>query len=391
MLNSACLSNLVETTVEGLQVSCTGHQIIVEHKTAAGPARQYRIVFDSSDGGEPNASCLLPLFLLPAMAAGAGLEIEGPVCPRLLQRAGNIQDLYESWMPGVSRVGIRAAAQSTASREGTALLFTGGVDSIASLIDLKDQVTELVTVHGYDFPVAQSFERRIAHLQCIGDYFRKPLVVVRTDLRDFTDSWFQTRGHSPWGFYHGAALMSALIARARSVGVIASSYSYTQLHPWGSHPVLDPLWSTENTAIVHHGTQMSRVQKIRLVGSHPVLLEHLRVCWEGQQASNCGRCMKCLLTMTALEGLGLLRDCPAFPAREVDPALLKALVFTGSPLYYWRELADLPLRPEIGAFIRRLLRDSDLGLPSGGGLKRRIKRVVSALGRAAKLLKAAVT
>jgi len=325
------------------------------------------------------------------MAAGADLEIDGPVCPALLRQADTVQDLYQSWLPAVNRVRIRARVQTTPSRTGTSLLYTGGVDSMASLIRLRDQVTELVVVHGFDFPIGQIFERRKIPLQAVSSYFEKPLIVVRTDLRDVTDDWFLSRGLSPWGFYHGAALAAVLLALARANGVIASSYSYSQLHPWGSHPILDPLWSTEGTQIIHDGTGMTRLQKLQLIGEHPALLEHLRVCWEGGRDLNCGRCNKCLLTMTALEGLGLLRGCSAFPAREVDPALLNGLVFTGARSYFWKELADLPHRPEVGAFIRRILRDSELGLPSRRGAKGRLRRVAAALRRSGKLLKAAVT
>lgn len=385
------LSTTSNSDAARLRLSCTGDQIAVSHEMSSAPAKSCRITFDISDGRELNPSCLLPLFLLPAMSAHADIEIEGPVSPVLLRRANTIQDLYESWLPAVRRVGIQAQSAPPPGQAGMSLLFTAGLDSMASLIRLKDQVTELVTVHGFDVRIGQPFENHINQLQEACAYFHKPLVVVRTDLREVTDGWFKSRGLPPWGFYHGGPLAAVLIAMARQKGVIASSYSYSQLHPWGSHPVLDPLWSTENTEIIHEGAEQTRLQKLRVVGEYPGLLQYLRVCWEGQHHSNCGRCEKCLRTMTALEGLGLLRGCSTFPAREVDPSLLRGIAITGTASYFWKELVDLPLRPEITAIIQRLLQDEELGLPSGRGPRSKIKRVVSALSRAGKLLKAAFT
>jgi hypothetical protein len=99
---------------------------------------------------------------------------------------------------------------------------------------------------------------------------------------------------------------------------IPSSHSYAQLFPWGSHPLLDPLWSIEGTEIVHDGCEASRVEKVKYLASCDVAIKHLRVCWENRNgAYNCGQCEKCLRTMVSLRIAGVLNRSAAF-ARQLD-------------------------------------------------------------------------
>jgi hypothetical protein len=103
---------------------------------------------------------------------------------------------------------------------------------------------------------------------------------------------------------------------------IAASRSYADLIPLGSHPLLDPLWSTETTEFVHDGCEATRIEKAAVIASDDIALKHLRVCWENRGgAYNCGRCEKCLRTMACLRTLGVLQRCSAFES----PLNLKAL------------------------------------------------------------------
>jgi hypothetical protein len=87
--------------------------------------------------------------------------------------------------------------------------------------------------------------------------------------------------------------------------------------PWGSHPVIDPLWSSENMEIIHDGANADRVTKIMdTIALYPEALRLLRVCVNKRGGSgNCGFCVKCIRTMTALEMAGVLRSCGSFPPK----------------------------------------------------------------------------
>ncbi len=316
-----------------------------------------------------DSSFALPLTLLPAMLTGEPLDISGNVSDRLLRSASEIQDIFGAWVPNTKRSDIHATRHPTPIRSSSlALFFSGGVDSLASLIRLKDSVCELIAVHGFDVPASESatFARCLDGIQAGAEVFHKPLRVVKTNLREWSDLWFKNHNSSPWSMYHGAALAAVGLALRASHVVVGSSYSYAQLHPWGSHPLLDPLWSTEGTDIFHDGTELTRVDKLLLIARFPALLDNIRVCWIDSAAYNCGRCEKCLRTMIALEGLGKLTECRAFPVTTVDPGLVRDVRVDESAAHHWRELLALPLRPELRRAVLWVLHNQEYGLPPRG-------------------------
>lgn len=74
------------------------------------------------------------------------------------------------------------------------------------------------------------------------------------------------------------------------------------------------------------GCEASRADKVRMLAREPLALRHLRVCWEKDEGTyNCGRCEKCLRTMTSLHALGVLAECETFP-RVLDPQAVRRLV-----------------------------------------------------------------
>jgi hypothetical protein len=146
-----------------------------------------------------------------------------------------------------------------------------------------------------------------------------------------------------WGNqYHGAALASvALFASERFREVlIPATHSLRDLVPWGSHPELDPLWSTEAVALVHDGP-ISRLEKLRKVAHSDVAMRHLRVCFRhslhGMSALNCGRCEKCLRTMAGLRAIGALQRCQTLPREVPLRTLARTAIPRKSTLAYTRD------------------------------------------------------
>jgi hypothetical protein len=103
--------------------------------------------------------------------------------------------------------------------------------------------------------------------------------------------------------------------------LISASNSPDSIRPWGSHPVLDTLWSTEGLEIAQVGFEENRFEKIRRVSKSELALRSLRVCWQPVDEYNCGRCPKCSLTMAALYLLGKLDKARTFPDRMDMDAL----------------------------------------------------------------------
>ena len=264
-----------------------------------------------TDRAEP----FLAATLIPAMKAGAALELPTAISPTLLRNVVTIQDIWTSWDRSLGRVPVSAGAAAGGEPprgNGVAAFFSGGVDSFYTALKHRDDISALVFVHGFDVPLVNAELRSSisSALRTAAADLGKPLIEVETNLRTFSERY------APWSErYHGSALaaVALLLAPMFRRFYIPGSFPYSYLEPWASHPLLDPLWSTASLEIVHDGCEASRLEKVRAIRSSDSALRTLRVCWEDPRgARNCGHCEKCLRTMVNLELTGGLRDCPTF-------------------------------------------------------------------------------
>ena len=98
------------------------------------------------------------------------------------------------------------------------------------------------------------------------------------------------RGMRFWMYrYHGAFLasMAHFLGREFRLCYLASSSPATHLIPWGSHPQLDPFYSSKHVRMSHVGIELSRLQKVDALRDWPAALDqHVRVhvqCERGQE------------------------------------------------------------------------------------------------------------
>jgi hypothetical protein len=163
---------------------------------------------------------------------------------------------------------------------------------------------------------------------------------------------------------HGAVLscLAYFLSGGFAKAYVASSYSPDNLGPWGSHPLLDPFYSSGHMTIDHDGLQMSRFEKTALVSGWPVALDNMLVCTNANYGgpNNCGQCEKCVRTMTALVALGKLSECGSFPERDVSTDLLRSVFqyVHGSSRPDYAELVgplEARARPDLAAAIRESL------------------------------------
>ncbi len=258
----------------------------------------------------------LAVALIPAMALGAGLDLTAlpPISSELLGRLGDIQDIWTSWNPLMHRIDVRANQRPSraATMSGGAAFFSGGVDALFTALERRADLDQLVFINGFDFNMtADVFAVARARVARQAALLGMPLVAIETNWIDFTRRHRIARTTSYGGALAGVAL---LLAPERMV--IASSYTYARLVPNGSHPLLDPLWSTGTTQIEHYGCQARRNEKLMAIVKHPEFLQELWVCHR-DPVKNCGTCPKCLRLRLSLWLVG--KDQLAFPAASGDP------------------------------------------------------------------------
>lgn len=263
---------------------------------------------------------------LPAMAAGEPLVVEEPVSARLVDNADMIADIVLSWdralrpdSPLYGRVPLMAsrrdATPRAASDRGTACFFTGGVDSFHSVIRHRDEIDALVFVHGFDLlddqhdPLNQQVAAR---LHAAAAMLGLPLIEVECNLVAYSSSF-----GIGWDDYHGPALatVALLLAPHFSKVYVPATTTYAVLYPLGSHPLLDPLWSTDQVQIVHDGADATRIEKVRAIAGEPAARHHLRVCFENRNDRyNCGLCEKCIRSGVAVRVAGVEGSFPPLPS-----------------------------------------------------------------------------
>jgi len=135
---------------------------------------------------------------------------------------------------------------------------------------------------------------------------------------------------------------------------VAASHSYRDLLPLGSHPILDPLWSTETMEIVHDGCEATRPEKVARLATCDLALKTLRVCWENRDgAYNCGKCRKCLSTMVNLHLVGALSRCATF-ARPLDLRAVSRITPSRSTFALLAASLDMTERSGDTAVVRAL-------------------------------------
>lgn len=263
-----------------------------------------------------NCESFLAGGILPYMKVGGGqLIAEGDISQKFISALSTIQDIYCTWDTSLHRAEITNVnpvprPMLTENRVGT--FFSGGVDSFYTFLKHQDEITDLIFVHGLDIQLNDISLREKASKQIreVGSSFGKNVIEIETNLRVYFDSYVD------WGLLgHGAALAAIghlLCPTFRRI-FIPATHTYAELFPWGSHPVLDHLWSSESLQFIHDGCEATRVEKVSLISKYDIALRSLRVCWENPNSSyNCGRCEKCLRTMINLKVNNALDRCTTF-------------------------------------------------------------------------------
>jgi hypothetical protein len=294
------------------QYSSEGDSAVHSAEIMVG-AQRHSVWYRTSAPVTGDVEPFLVASLFAAMRTGLPLHTDEPVSPLLLDNLQQIQEIFHGWDRSLSIVPVEAPAKQDKDvlASGIGCFFSGGVDSFYSTLKHSGKITALIFVHGFDIPLNAASLRATAResLRGAAAQLGLPLLEIETNLRSLADQYLH------WGFSHGAALASIALILSSHLGrvYIPASFTYADLFPWGSHPLVDPLWSTERVTLVHDGCEATRVEKIASVARHEVALRHLRVCCENQgNTYNCCKCEKCLRTMIGLRLAGALDHCTTF-------------------------------------------------------------------------------
>ncbi|MES2179893.1 MAG: hypothetical protein V4550_18675 [Gemmatimonadota bacterium] len=277
-----------------------------------------------------NGDAFVAIALGRAMERGETLHVSPdiPVSARLLWGLATYQDVYVDWWPHLHLVKIDAPAATQSSTPGTRVgcFFSGGVDSLYTFIRHREEIDDLILCRGLEIAHDETERWKLA-VEAMARFAAdagKRLVCIDTDAK----KRFQCNRN----INYGAILIGAAIPLGYERLIVPSGSSYRNPFPWGTHPLIDPLLSTDTTFVIHDGAA-SRADKTQLIAATRIGLDSLRVC-NRSAAYNCGVCEKCLRTMSALASLATeSKMLPPFDPGALRSLRLENLLVVG----FWRE------------------------------------------------------
>lgn len=285
--------------------------------------------------------------IIPALHFGERrIFIDAEICPTLREGLETVMALMKEWTKGEYKpLNIEAKTRSVVhnlnNRRRAGLFLSGGMDSLAALrINKKTypeqhpgSIKDCLFVHGFDIGgVIQRgmkyhvFDRAKMALSEVAKDAKVTLIPVYTNIRHLCDErelWLDR--------FFGAVLAAVAHAFSSRLNLvyIASSYDIPNLTPCGSHPLLDPAYSSYALRIIHRDLALSRLEKLRIVADWDVAFQNFRVCLANvPDRLNCGKCEKCIRTMTELLAIDALDKTKAFIENDVTSEQLEQFDIT---------------------------------------------------------------
>ncbi len=357
------------------------HRIIISPTSMEGGAAANATVVDGrksvtkriwieSPGIEAEDSADLTAWLIAllpfAMRRGAEVELDGLVDQAVLSNIQSAQDILASWYPDrLQPIEVRAGGtiQTAQPAAGTASFFSAGLDSFFTLAAAKQPVDYVLFVNGLDVSLddvaLSSRIKGVAH--DAATEVGAQSIPVATNLRLYT------RRSTAWGAeQHGATLAGVAYALRSRVGSvkIAASYSDEYIHPWGSHPDLDPLWSSTAQSVIHDASWATRIEKASLAMTLESARKGLRVCTHAHLGYNCGSCEKCVRTRVNILLAGYDGQCETLPPLDLQALEQVSLNDEGRRAFAYENLNHLresrQQLPLLEAALERAIRVGEL-------------------------------
>lgn len=299
-----------------------------------------------ADGLTCNPHAFLLASIVPALRHGERrVSLEGELCPDLRDGLTVAMGWLMHWFYAADRPPVQIEAKTQRvipalwRKERAGQFFSGGIDSLATLRanrlnyppEHPGSIKDGLLVYGLE--VGKEEDQYDVFAQVYGSLRDTAARAGLTLIPAYTNVYRLQRDLDPdWHFwayqFQGTALAAVAHAFTRRLDTvsIASSLDIEHQMPYGTHPLLDPSYSSRDMRIRHENVTMSRFDKVALIAEWDVALQNMRVCNRTYdyrpETFNCGQCEKCVRTMLELLALGKLGETNAFPVHDVSPELL---------------------------------------------------------------------
>lgn len=333
-----------------------------------------------------------PFLCSTVMAAAYELEsrvlFEDPVCPLLLEGVRAALEYQQTARRDFRPIAIEGPTtdgpRSPMTTPTSGVMFSGGLDSLATLQnnrrsfgpeDVEYFRYGIVLSAGFDLFEISPGTAYWSQLEQIANSVDLELIPVRTNVRTL-----QPADHFFLSYLFGPLLASLghFLAGGLTRVAIGSSGTPDREHLHGSHPDIDPLFSSGALTVIHDLDTTTRLEKSRSIAQWPEVRGKLRVCLRpprpGRESINCGECEKCVRTMLTFLALGHLDEMDLFEPREIDPEFVHTHVtLSENTLPYYGEIADALSHAGYTDLERAVRERIDAALTARGGLAATVK------------------
>lgn len=230
------------------------------------------------------------------------------------QAVNKIKNAYQEMVPKIKmggRIVYKNISDNKYAAKGKALMFSGGVDAMSSLVTNYKDINELITIWGSDISYSNidGWNTLKASLSDNLKIINKEWNVIRSNFRDCLNEaelseLVKVCGDGWWhGFQHGIALLGlvAPIAFEHKLETILIASSFTkEFNPiCASRPSIDNEFKFSSCSTTHDGFEYDRCEKIKNI--YDFIEKHdcefnLHVCWQDSSGENCCSCEKCYRT-----------------------------------------------------------------------------------------------
>jgi len=196
--------------------------------------------------------------------------------------------------------------------------FSGGVDSVMTLINRKSENQDLITIWGADVDIKNEKEWKVVEnfVKEYGKDYGLKNIIIKSNFRKIYSTHKlnkvygeKMQGNWWYNMQHGLALITLGVVYAYKNKIktiyIPSSYHVKNTNVrCASYPTIDEAVRFGGSGnVIHEGFQYSRQDKVSLLVDYVRKTKEklkLRVCWEGDEGNNCNHCEKCIRTIVNL-------------------------------------------------------------------------------------------
>lgn len=262
----------------------------------------------------PFVSSVLPLIMI----ANANLYLD-EIDKDFLDCIPKLAAGYETMFPETRFLGRIIAnkilpSKELKKRDKVAMFYSGGLDSVNTLIRHFDEKPDLIAIWGSDIRHDNGVGWSILFntLSNEADILKLPLMQIKTSFRAFDNESNLEKVYSKqlkdgwWhGVKHGIALIGhvapiAYLRNYKTVYIASSNCLSDKNVRCASNPATDNTIRFCGTRVCHDGFEYNRQDKTNYIIEYSKvhnLKPKLHVCWKTQTGDNCCSCEKCYRTI----------------------------------------------------------------------------------------------